>query len=503
MISKIIFEKLNKDQFKLDYKKLSLSDMATRYGVSGVTISNWRRRIGMPQKRCQWKNLIDYELSEKQIQIIIGSMLGDGCLTKVESSNRNSRFHEIHSSSQASWLKWKQDNLRPINSAYTQKETQALKRLDNGKIVKDLDRGDKYKQCVLRTIVHPIFTELESIWYKRDKNGDYIYKPHGKLKKRIKTLPENLQLSPLSMAVWFVDDGSNGQKRKSCKFSTGGFEYEEVNRLCELLYNFGFMSYIQKGGNYPEIVIPKKSYIDFIEMIRSEAKSVCFPDCIKYKFDTSKYKLFLNRQLNYGGFQFSNKLLKKIENDIRTQISQIEISYKYNIPYSVIRLLIGGKIIHKGRFISGSGVYYRNTSGTKNIYFNKSRNRYVVNIGLNGKTIHLGRYKEKKEAIKVVKLAKKMRSDGEVNIKKYKDMALSYNTSFMLRSNNTSGIVGVCYCNKAWTAYITVNKKQVYLGSYKNKKDAIKIRKLAEDLILSGNTCIEDYKKLRKKWQYS
>ena len=52
-----------------------------------------------------------------------------------------------------------------------------------------------------------------------------------------------------------------------------------------------------------------------------------------------------------------------------------------------------------------------------------------------------------------------------------------------LYSNNTSGCTGV-YWNKSrskWTSYISINKKFVCLGFYKNKEDAIKARKEAEE----------------------
>ncbi|MET7041037.1 HNH endonuclease [Clostridium botulinum] len=51
-----------------------------------------------------------------------------------------------------------------------------------------------------------------------------------------------------------------------------------------------------------------------------------------------------------------------------------------------------------------------------------------------------------------------------------------------IQNNNTSGIVGVRYdksVNK-WIAYIGYNNKNIRLGAFKNKKDAIKVRKEAE-----------------------
>ena len=55
------------------------------------------------------------------------------------------------------------------------------------------------------------------------------------------------------------------------------------------------------------------------------------------------------------------------------------------------------------------------------------------------------------------------------------------NTNKYKRSNNTSGVIGVSL-NKSskWIAYIVIDKKQTYLGSFINKDDAIKTRLKAE-----------------------
>lgn len=51
-----------------------------------------------------------------------------------------------------------------------------------------------------------------------------------------------------------------------------------------------------------------------------------------------------------------------------------------------------------------------------------------------------------------------------------------------LNINNTSGIIGVSFSkhHKKWKSYITFNGKQIYLGLYENKEDAIKTRLKAE-----------------------
>ena len=51
-----------------------------------------------------------------------------------------------------------------------------------------------------------------------------------------------------------------------------------------------------------------------------------------------------------------------------------------------------------------------------------------------------------------------------------------------LSKRNTSGVIGVCWKNltQIWEAWITCNHSTIYLGSFHNKRDAIKARLLAE-----------------------
>ena len=56
------------------------------------------------------------------------------------------------------------------------------------------------------------------------------------------------------------------------------------------------------------------------------------------------------------------------------------------------------------------------------------------------------------------------------------------NRNCTISKNNTSGIIGIYWNkrNKNWRSSITVNKKRIELGSYKNKDDAIRARLEAE-----------------------
>ena len=52
-----------------------------------------------------------------------------------------------------------------------------------------------------------------------------------------------------------------------------------------------------------------------------------------------------------------------------------------------------------------------------------------------------------------------------------------------LRTDNTSGVSGVSWNNSCglWQVEITVKSKRIYLGTFINKEDAIRVRKEAED----------------------
>lgn len=57
-----------------------------------------------------------------------------------------------------------------------------------------------------------------------------------------------------------------------------------------------------------------------------------------------------------------------------------------------------------------------------------------------------------------------------------------------LQSNNTSGYPGVSRLRTGkWGAYIKINKKRIWLGTFNTKDEAIAARKAAEHKYLGGN----------------
>lgn len=155
-------------------------------------------------------------LTNQQLDVLIGSILGDGSLSKTNFKS-NSRFSETHSEAQLGWLTWKNEILKPFSTNIFSVLAKGIKRLPNGSIIKIKNKF--HKHFSFKTISNNVFTEIEKKWYKRDENGNYIYKIINNRKYRIKVVPE-FELTKLTLAVWYIDDGDNGAGTKQIRFST-------------------------------------------------------------------------------------------------------------------------------------------------------------------------------------------------------------------------------------------------------------------------------------------
>ena len=105
--------------------------------------------------------------------------------------------------------------------------------------------------------------------------------------------------------------------------------------------------------------------------------------------------------------------------------------------------------------------------------------RSVISRAINGKAKTAYGYRWSK-APKTI-FGRRQNNDGPIyyDDKNDQDDEFTLTTSFL---TNTSGVTGVNWLkkNQKWRAYITVGDKQIHLGSFENKEDAIKARKEAE-----------------------
>jgi hypothetical protein len=145
-------------------------------------------------------------LSDQCKQFILGSILGDGSL-KIQKPYKNARFSFRHSLSQQEYFFWKVEQCREISGEkcwWRQKST-----------------GGGGKALRYQSLATEALTELYRLTHKR-----------GKLRIRRKWL--NL-MTPRSLAVWWLDDGSivgNGKRGVIC---TDSFSYPEQKILARYL----------------------------------------------------------------------------------------------------------------------------------------------------------------------------------------------------------------------------------------------------------------------------
>ena len=163
-------------------------------------------------------------LTQEQKSIIIGSVLGDGYLRIVP--GRNNAFLEVnHSINERDYVDWKYQKLKEI--------VKSPPKLRRGK-----GRRIAYR---FFTRQHPGLTKLYQKFYRNGK----------------KIVPK-LKLNPLTIAVWFMDDGSKSYK--TYYLNTQRFDYLSQKGLIKTLKDqYGIDSSLNRDKGYYRIRIRQNS----------------------------------------------------------------------------------------------------------------------------------------------------------------------------------------------------------------------------------------------------
>jgi len=184
-------------------------------------------------------------LSERQKAIVIGTLLGDGCL---EANGRYVRLRTDHSEHQKKYVFWKFHQMHNLTSG-------------KPRFVKYYDKRTHkiYKHWRFDTISTEEFVPFKNSFYT---NG----------KKQIPLNIKELLIKPLSVAVWFMDDG---YRRKDCKgayFNTQAYSRQGQRLLQEALeINFEIKTRIHWAHGRPKLYIPSIEFDAFQNLIKHEA----------------------------------------------------------------------------------------------------------------------------------------------------------------------------------------------------------------------------------------
>ena len=137
----------------------------------------------------------DIILTPDEEQIILGTLLGDGCLTKGRTTGSSARLSCNHGEVQRPYVEWKAAHLKRLVTS--------VRTTNNG--------GYGQYNCRLTTVSVPSLRHLyDEIYLDGHKTiGPWIYRIAG-----------------LGLATWFMDDGQGG-KCNTRSISTHSFGYDE------------------------------------------------------------------------------------------------------------------------------------------------------------------------------------------------------------------------------------------------------------------------------------
>lgn len=251
-------------------KGYSMSKIASMYSLSTMTIRAWliKNKIQTrPSTMTVYAELKDTSFSDKQNDLIIGSLLGDGSII-IGKDCKNARFVERHSESQKDYLVWKRDLLKP----FTKSKLSIKEPSDH--VISGVKCKTK-RNYMFSTISHPCLTIFRNLFYIGNK----------------KIVPDNISdiLNDFSFAIWLCDDGSFTFRRKNSIYRldlhTESFTLDENMLLCNVLQNeyntkFRINSRKYKSGKaYYLCLSGKKNIYELVKRISS-----LIPYCMKYKF---------------------------------------------------------------------------------------------------------------------------------------------------------------------------------------------------------------------------
>jgi len=175
---------------------------------------------------------------------MIGTILGDGYVRIIP--KRKNAFLEVnHSIAQKDYVDWKYNLLRSVV-----KNQPKARNGNEGRVAYRF-----FTRCL------PEITELFGYFYKDRK----------------KTIPDDLLLDPLGLAVWYMDDGS--RSGRSIYLNTQQFLIGDQQKLLVVLLNqFGINSHLNKDKEYMRIRVMSKDARKFCDIIRTHV-----PQCMRYK----------------------------------------------------------------------------------------------------------------------------------------------------------------------------------------------------------------------------
>lgn len=293
--------------------------------------------------------------SLKQLSILNGSLLGDGHLSRSRGGG-NSYFSKNQCIAHKEYLDWLSVKMGKWSSSLVE--------------YTNFCHGKAHGAVRFLSKTHPVFTALRWHWY-----------PEG-----TKIVPRDLVLDPLSIAIWFADDGSNNVGKRQARFSTDCFSKIDCAFLCDLLAEYQVHAYVIKRN---VVQVSARSYKTLIDLIRPHIPWSCFAHKLHYRDPA---------------FECTTDVEAREIFRLRSQgLIYRDISSRVGKSISVVSAILrGDRMKHLGAAHAVQGLSLSNTSGRPGVSWDRSRAKWKASVKRQGKSIHLGRYATKEEAAAAV-----------------------------------------------------------------------------------------------------
>lgn len=227
------------------------------YGKDGWSnIYAYCREYGIDFDFSQNHELRATPFTERQQAIVYGTLLGDGYLrpTNGNSVNCSYALSLCHGEKQLDYLKWKYEELK--NFVLKEDFTVNTRSF----------RGNA-PTYAFSTISHPFLNEAHAVCYsangKKDITGEWLDK-----------------LSPLSLAVWYMDDGSLNRRYHTIVLCTNSFSREGQLWAIDYFKNvYGIHAVLEPRRNGQTVLrINASESRKFMDIVAPHV-----PPCMSYK----------------------------------------------------------------------------------------------------------------------------------------------------------------------------------------------------------------------------
>lgn len=231
---------------------LNSHQIAEKYNISVKTVHDLGKEFNI-------NLLIDYNnrLTPKQEEFLFGKILGDGYIRKPI-KNHNSNIEIAHGKKQKDYVWYCYEYIKewcnnPPKDTIQKRDPKIYK-------------TDTLEKTIFITKCHPEFSRLRRYFYEFDRkviNNDILS-----------------NLTPLSLAIWYQDDGSieidhRVNKVTGIRLHTLQFPLEVNQKLCKwFLDKYGLFVNVNKtqkgkdGKQLYNLRISKRSFLKFVELVQ-------------------------------------------------------------------------------------------------------------------------------------------------------------------------------------------------------------------------------------------